>query len=259
MRTKSSKLISAIIIILLSVLVLIVAIRAISKPDSGKADNSGNESTSTEAVPTPTPEPEKLTFKKAPEGYFDDALFIGDSRTVGVSYFKNDCCLANADFFCTVGMSTYNAFTETVSIDGVGTVDLSTLLASKHYSKVYIMLGINEIGSTLDSIMERYTSMVSKIQTAYPEAIIYVTANIHVTYERSVNDPTFSNTRISELNSRMSKLADDESIFYLDPNVLFDDEGGNLSTQYSSDSAHLQSQYYLELGEWYGDNAIVKK
>jgi len=259
MRNKSSKLITAIIVVLLAVLVLIVAIRAISKPKSGTDADLGSKTNATDTVPTPTPEPEKLTFQKAPDGYFDDALFIGDSRTVGVSYFKGDCCLANADFFCTVGMSTYNAFTESVSIDGVGTVGLSTLLASKQYSKVYIMLGINEIGSSLDSIIGRYTDLVSKVQAAYPDAIIYITGNIHVTYERSVNDSTFSNSRISELNSMMAELADDESIFYIDPNVLFDDEGGNLGTQYASDSAHLQSQYYLELGQWYGDNAIVKK
>jgi len=53
--------------------------------------------------------------------YFSDALFIGDSRTVGIGAFGN---IKNATFFANTGMSIYNLPKTRVSIDGVGKVSL---------------------------------------------------------------------------------------------------------------------------------------
>ena len=39
------------------------------------------------AEPTPTPEPTPLQFTTVDASYFDDALFIGDSRTVGIAEY----------------------------------------------------------------------------------------------------------------------------------------------------------------------------
>ncbi len=68
-----------IIIILVLVLIAVISIRfgnndtpSASDPDNGSAPQ---EST-VPATPTPTPPPE---FVAAPEGYFKDALLIGDS------------------------------------------------------------------------------------------------------------------------------------------------------------------------------------
>ena len=41
------------------------------------------------AAPTPTPEPTPLQFTTVDASYFDDALFIGDSRTVGIAEYGN--------------------------------------------------------------------------------------------------------------------------------------------------------------------------
>ena len=75
--------------------------------------------------------------------YFDDALFIGDSRTVGISEYGD---LNNATFFANTGMSVYNVFEKSVSVPKIGKLKLEQLLESKKFGKVYIMLGINELG-----------------------------------------------------------------------------------------------------------------
>lgn len=72
-----------------------------------------------------------------------DALFIGDSRTVGIMEYAG---IQDADFFCNVGMSVFSAQKVRVSVKSVGKVTLKELLSHKKYGKIYIMLGINELG-----------------------------------------------------------------------------------------------------------------
>ena len=47
----------------------------------------------------------------------------------------------------------------------VGTVTLPQLLSQKTFGKVYIMLGINELGNDLDDITAKFSSDVYKRQT----------------------------------------------------------------------------------------------
>jgi hypothetical protein len=65
----------------------------------------------------PSEEP-TYSFTDVPADYFDDALFIGDSRTVGISEYGG---LDNADFFADIGMSVYTVFTKIVSVEGSAT------------------------------------------------------------------------------------------------------------------------------------------
>jgi hypothetical protein len=77
-------------------------------------------------------------FRQAPDGYFEDALFIGDSRTVGIKEYGN---IDGADFFATEGMSVYSIYQQSINISGVGDVSLKTLLKNKTYGKIYMISG----------------------------------------------------------------------------------------------------------------------
>ena len=87
----------------------------------------------------------------------DDALFIGDSRTVGLMEYAG---IDGADYFCTVGMSVYNIHKKPVSVPNVGKVTLTELLNSKKYGKIYIMLGINEVGYKFSNTIEKYRELI---------------------------------------------------------------------------------------------------
>ena len=87
------------------------------------------------------------------ESWFDDALFIGDSRMVGLSMYAR---LGEADYFAGVGLSVFQLFSQTASDTYFGETDLESLLCSREYGKIYIMLGLNEAGYDLDSLKERY-------------------------------------------------------------------------------------------------------
>lgn len=199
-------------------------------------------------------EGQKTTCKKTTESTaksknisMKDALFIGDSRTVGISEYGE---IKGADFFVDVGMSVYNINQKTVSVPSVGRVTLNELLMNKKYGKIYLMLGINEVGYYLNVTMNKYKELLNLIQTKQPDSVIFVQANLHVTKSRSDSDKYVNNKTIDRINTAISKLADGKKIFYLDANVLFDDGNGNLSSDKSEDTAHLYAKYYSEWGKW---------
>ena len=152
-------------------------------------------------------------FTTVEDSYFDDALFIGDSRTVGLSEYGD---LQNADFFATTGMSVYNVLTETVSVPSVGKVTLDELLGGMTYGKVYLMLGINELGYDFNSTVEKYGQVVDYIREKQPDAIIYIEANLHVTKSRSDSDKIFNNRNIEIFISDISSLEKGHDILYID-------------------------------------------
>ncbi len=187
--------------------------------------------------------------------YFNDALFIGDSRTVGIAEYGY---LENADFFADVSMSVYKVWNRKISIDGGAKKTLENILEENRYGKVYIMLGINELGYDFEQNLKRYEELVAAVHEAQPEAVIYICANLHVTKEQSQLDEYFNNVNINRFNEAIAGLADDEVSFYIDINPMFDDEEGNLSEEFSSDGAHVMGIYYEDWCDWLMTQAIVK-
>lgn len=190
---------------------------------------------------------DSITLKPNSNTFMDDALFIGDSRTVGLMEYGG---IDGADYFCTVGMSVYNIHKKPVSVPNVGKVTLTELLNGKKYGKIYIMLGVNEVGYKFSTTAEKYSELIGFIKDKQPDAVIFIQANLHVSKSRSDSDKVVNNTAINGLNAELSKLADGKSKFYLDANILFDDEAGGLSADKSEDSTHLYAKYYKEWGEW---------
>ena len=193
---------------------------------------------------------EKQTVGKE---YFDDALFIGDSRTVGISEYGD---LNNATFFANTGMSVYNVFEKNVSVPQVGKLKLEQLLTYKKFGKIYIMLGINELGYNQEKTLKKYKDLLKFVQEKQSNAIIYIEANLHVTAERSNKDKTINNININKINNEISQLADNEKIFFIDVNEKFDDENGNLSSNYTQDNVHIYAKYYKEWSDWLSQNAV---
>ena len=185
--------------------------------------------------PTPTPEPTPLQFTTVDASYFDDALFIGDSRTVGIAEYGS---LKNATYFADVGLNVYVAQTKAIAVKNVGTVTLPQLLSQKTFGK--------------------FSSLIDAVRAAQPDAIIFVEANLHVGPSRSSTDATFNNPRIDKLNEKLAALADGKTIFYIDINELFDDENGNLRADASGDSTHVYAKYDLDWCDWLCTKAIVR-
>lgn len=176
-----------------------------------------------------------------------NALFIGDSRTVGIWEYAG---LTEADFFANVGMSVFNVWDKPLSVSSVGEVTLEELLDRERYAKIYLMLGINELGYGFDEILPQYEKLVTWVREKQPEAVIFVQANLHVTASRSQSDAVINNDAINRLNGALAELAAAKGAFYLDANPIFDDGAGALSSEKSEDNVHLYAKYYVEWGQW---------
>lgn len=195
-----------------------------------------------------------LEFQTVDYDYFDDALFIGDSRTVGIMEYGN---LENATFFADSGMSVFGLEYKKISVPNVGKVTFDEVLKGRHYGKIYLMLGINELGYQFDNTRKKYQETVEKIRTYQEDAVLYLCANMHVTEEQSSKDAIYNNANVNQMNELIASFADNETIFYIDINELFDDETGSLSAEYSSDAFHVLGKYYVDWVDWLCTKAIV--
>ena len=192
-------------------------------------------------------------FYHADVSYFDDALFIGDSRTVGLYEYGG---LGNAEVFAHSGMSIYKVFNEEFELQSGEKVTLETALQTKQFGKIYIMLGINELGYDFDQTVERFNEAIALIRELQPDALIFIQANLHITNAKSEDSELFNNTNIDLFNQAVGELADGKNIFYLDVNPLYDDEEGSLSEEFTTDHAHILGKYYVDWVDFILQNAV---
>lgn len=194
-------------------------------------------------------------FVAAPDGYFDDALIIGDSRAEDLKYYGK---IDGADFFTVVGLSIYNVEKKTAEVGGVET-NLTDLLTKKKYGKIYIITGVNECGYNIKQTVKKYGAFVEKIKELQPDAIIYANANIHLTKKESdKNIYDCNNANLNALNDGIKGLADGKTVYYLDVNPIFDDGNGNLRSDYTGDGTHLYAKYTIKWADWLKNNVVVK-
>ncbi|MGN0308808.1 MAG: GDSL-type esterase/lipase family protein [Lachnospiraceae bacterium] len=184
---------------------------------------------------------------QADSSYFDDALFIGDSRTVGLLEYGD---LGQAEVLADSGMSVYKIMKTAFPLKNGEKVYLEELLANRSFGKIYIMLGINELGYDFDQTVKRYQELVDMICAAQPGAIVFLEANLHITQEKSGQSPHYNNENINRFNYAVSEMADGERIFYLDVNPLFDDERGALNPELTTDHTHILGKYYASWVDW---------
>lgn len=256
---KKSNIITFVLLLVVTAGVLFYAVCSGHDNPATVPNDEPTEIPTQEVKPTDTLKPTKPVETKpaetkAPKPSKDltpvslnDTLFVGDSRTVGIREYSG---LKGADFFCSVGMNVFDVTGESLSVDGVGKVTLSQLLSKKQYSKVYIMLGINEVGYPHSSVVDKYSKVLDLIKEKQPNASIIIEANLHVSKSRSDSDKVVNNASINDLNTKLSALADGSKVFYIDANTIFDDASGSLSSDMTSDGTHLYAKYYPTWVEW---------
>ena len=198
-------------------------------------------------------------YTKENDSYFNDAVFLGDSRTLGISDYAG---LDEADFYCDSGMMLFKLLApEGVTYQKTGNKeDLTQVLQQKQYGKVYIMLGMNELGyGNTEMYLEQYRKVVDQIREWQPDAIIYIMANLHVSRSKNNPETEFNNININDKNAASASLANGIDIFYLDANPLFTDEEGFLNADWTFDGVHLYAQHYDVWREFLLEHAVEPK
>ena len=202
------------------------------------------------------------SLQEVDDSYFADALMIGDSRTVGLYEYGD---MANVtSFMARESASIYDLFDDDEKLDytpkGKETTrrTLKDLLSKAKFKKIYISVGVNELGvpDTKD-YYEEFRKVVTKINKLQPDALIYIQGIMHVSKNMSSTDRVYNNRAIVQRNKAIATLANGRNIFYIDMNADLCDENGDLKEEFTGDGIHLKAASCERWHKFLRKNAIV--
>lgn len=203
-----------------------------------------------ETEPAPTeviPETTATAYVELEDSWFDDALFIGDSRTAGMrNYYR----LGNADYFTNIGMNIYNVFTQYASDNNFPGMLLEELLQTRTYGKIYIGIGLNECNYDHEYIEAGFARLLELIRQYQPDAKIILQSIMMVSEQFSKTDACFSQENLNAINDIIRSFCDDETVFYIDYNEVITDEQGYLPADQTFDGIHLFGTGYEAWAHW---------
>jgi hypothetical protein len=212
-----------------------------------------------DAVPdsTPTPTPASYDYtapvpESSPveDGWFSDAVFIGDSRTDGLRLYSG---IRDVDFLCYKGLTVFELMEDKAVIDGDGgKLSVFQALERKQYAKVYLMLGVNELGYNNDQgFADAYGAAVDRVRQLQPDAQIYLQSIVPVNQEtcQATGQPSYiTNEQIAVYNQIIETVAADRQVYYVDVSEALVDESGTLPADASADGIHFHREGYQT---WY--------
>lgn len=175
------------------------------------------------------------------DSYFDDAVFIGDSRTEGLILHTG---LSNATSYAYKGLMVDTVFSKPVIKKDGQKVSVMDALSSTSFSKVYIMLGINETGWVYGQVFQdKYGEIIDGIRELNPDAAIYIQEIMPVSNEVSSTHSYITNDKIEEYNGLLRELAEEKQVFYVDTGSAVAAADGSLPEDGASDGIHLVKEY----------------
>ena len=181
--------------------------------------------------------------ESAPVGdeYFADAVFVGDSRTEGLKMYSG---LTGTSFFSSVGMAVDKVFTDrVVSLNGQY-LTVAEALQQADYSKVYIMLGLNELGWVYESkFAEDYGRIIDVIRESHPDATIYVQSIIPVSAWKDGSSDIYTNANVVRLQKALCDMCVEKGVNYVNVAEAMQDAGGFLPSDATPDGVHLTPEY----------------
>ena len=232
---------------------------AAPRPDgaSSSADASPDSAASSSAVPLDSaaepdgPQAPPYDFSQpAPEreavdnSYFDDAAFVGDSRTDGFMLYSG---IGTGGNLTSNGLSIFKfAEKKALTIDGEQ-YTLLEALAMEEYGKVYLSLGVNELGAYNDkAFYSSYCEAIDQIRLIQPNAVIYIQGLIPLNEGQieayNGNKYNLTNEHLRVYNDLMRQAAAEKQVVYLDLYSEFVDENGSLPEDLSRDGVHLKKE-----------------
>ncbi len=184
---------------------------------------------------TPTPVAEN-TEKKKP---FSGVALFGNSQIDGFHIYNS---LPGADCLYRVGLNVKSAFEKPMLGEEKPVIDK---LAEKQYTDIFLTFGENELGWKYpDVFIEDYRKLLKAVRERQPDAKLYIQSILPVSAEVSQkNEDNTNNTRIRQYNELLRKLAEDESVTYIDVAAVMQDADGNLPKEAATDGIHPGKDY----------------
>ncbi len=178
--------------------------------------------------------------------FFDDAVFIGDSVTMGLrNYVTSERnagrkCLGSAQFLCSGSMGYSNTLLPLDHKEGIHPkvngqkVFVEDGVKELGGKKIFIMLGMNDYCLyDFDTVVKNAETLIGKIDEKNPGCEYYIQSVTPVIAAKETK--RFNNTNIDAFNECLVKMCDENGWTYIDINSLFKDENGKFEDSYCSD------------------------
>lgn len=209
--------------------------------------------------PTPTPDPKGVEVgadydysqsvpesEAVEEDFFADAAFIGDSRIDGFRLYSG---LTQGDFIVKTGMSVFKVEKDLLTYNGEKMTALEAL-GQKEYGKIYLSMGINELGMYNDKgYHDHYAAFVDSIRAQQPKADIYIQLLIPVNTQKCAEKGMASyinNDQIAVYNDLLRQVAQEKQVYLVDPAQELTDETGEPPYDTVADGVHFQRGPYQQ-------------
>ena len=161
--------------------------------------------------------------------YFKEDLFIGDSITEELKYYK---FLYDNNVFSKIGLNTDT---------------LRKLIPDEDFGiepkNIYLMMGLNDsvFVKTEEKFKERYLAMLDALQAKFPDAKIYLQAIFPVSKALDEKeDARVNNTKINSFNEVIKTIASERGLDYLDFSYLLNEK----EDYFEPDGMHLKSKFH---------------
>ena len=211
------------------------AVPAVSREEEAVSAPPPSSAPATASVRPPAP------GTPAPGGWFRDAVFVGDSRTEGLENFDG---LDGATYYAVKGLMVDTIYTKQAVRDGSSKITVMRALQKKKFKKVYIMLGVNELGwSSFATFISDYGKVIDDIKKYQPGTRIYLQAILPVTAQKSTSSSIYNNSRIINSNNAIRDLAKKKQVYYLAVDEAMKDASGALPSEATVDGVHLNAAY----------------
>lgn len=214
----------------------------VSNDDLSEINSSGNVPEDSETISSGTsvinPVPES---ERADDSYFDNAWILTDSTLLDIKF--------NTSIKNVIGNSQINAVNINESkVESVyGTITAYQNLQIINPENLYIMLGSDIGESSVDDMINSYSTFIANIKSGLPDTKIYI-MQLPPVYTDSEN---LTNDIINDYNSRLIQLADSYSVYCIDTNTILKNNTGTLNEQYySSESDSLTAEAYSAVYEY---------
>ena len=190
----------------------------------------------------PSAEPEKQPFAPVPESepvedtYFDDIAFLGDSRTEGFQLYSG---LKAGTYYYSVGATVESVFSKAVDTPA-GKMPLLDAMAKEDFAKIYVMLGVNELGwSKTETFHDQYAKVIDRLREDHPDAEIILQSILPVSAKQEEKKSYVNNQRIAVYNEVIYQLAEEKGCALVDVAEAVTDENGCLRADWNFDGVHL--------------------
>ena len=172
------------------------------------------------------------------DSYFDDVAFVGDSRTDGFRLYSG---LDRGTYFCVTGETVASATDiENWKTEDGKKISLADAVAAADCGKIYLMLGVNELGWNGTDIFRTHAgNLLQRLKADHPDAEIVVQSLLPVSAEQDAKGSYVNNQRILAYNQVWMELAEENGCDYVNVAETVTGEDGCLPANMSFDGVHL--------------------